>query len=82
MYSHPSTCTCLSLTDIPSSTIPASPKDLRNIPGLSWLAEEPYKNRLKPSNLVYVGLRDVDLPERATIKRLGIKYYSMYDIDR
>jgi len=54
----------------------------RNIPGLSWLAEEPFKNRLKPSNLVYVGLRDVDLPERATIKRLGIKYFSMYDIDR
>jgi len=56
--------------------------EYEGIPGLEWLAQEPFKNRLKPSNLVYVGLRDVDLPERATIKKKGIKYFSMYDIDR
>ena len=37
---------------------------------------------LKPSSIVYVGLRDVDKEEREAIKSLNIKYYSMYDIDR
>ena len=49
------------------------------IPGLAWLQG---KNQLKPSQLVYVGLRDVDLPERRLIKELGIKAFTMHDIDR
>lgn len=39
-------------------------------------------NLLKPENIVYIGLRDVDPGERDYIKELGIKAYSMEDIDR
>lgn len=34
-----------------------------------------------PENLVYVGLRDVDVAERAMIKSLGIRAFTMRDID-
>lgn len=37
---------------------------------------------LKPSELVYIGLRDVDKEEKKIIKELGIKAYTMQDIDR
>ncbi len=37
---------------------------------------------LAPERLVYIGLRDVDPFERATISDLGIKAFSMSDIDR
>lgn len=42
-------------------------------------AEVPY---LSPTRLVYVGLRDVDLAERRYIKQLGIKAYSMHEVDK
>lgn len=34
-----------------------------------------------PEHLVYVGLRDVDIAERAMIKSLGIRAFTMRDID-
>lgn len=37
---------------------------------------------LKPHELLYIGLRDLDEPERAAIRQLGIKAYTMHDIDR
>lgn len=37
---------------------------------------------LKPENIVYIGLRDVDPGERDYIKNLGIKAYAMEDIDK
>jgi len=69
--------------------------DRTDIPGLSWLdeswegddswpaysADDP-PPRLRPNDIVYVGLRDVDQKEREAIKRLGIHHYTMYDIDR
>lgn len=36
---------------------------------------------LDPKSLVYVGLRDIDKAERHFIKNLGIKTFTMYDID-
>lgn len=50
------------------------------IPGLEWLSEgtSPY---LHPDSLVYVGLRDIDKAERRFIRQLGIKTFTMYDID-
>lgn len=50
------------------------------IPGLEWMSEgtSPYLN---PNSLVYVGLRDIDKAERAFIRQLGIKTFTMYDID-
>lgn len=37
---------------------------------------------LKPENIVYIGLRDLDLGEREIIRNLGIKAFSVQDIDR
>ena len=55
------------------------------IPGLEWLEEESEDGagppRLPPNQLVYVGLRDIDQAERHFIKQLGIKTFTMYDID-
>lgn len=49
------------------------------IPGFEWLEKYP---RLKPNQIVYVGLRDVDKEERKLILDLGIVAYTMTDIDR
>jgi arginase len=49
------------------------------IPGFEWLKDVPY---LKPDSIVYVGLRDVDMAERALIQSLGIAAYTMHEIDR
>jgi arginase len=35
---------------------------------------------LRPEHIVYVGLRDIDPPEEAMIRQLGIKTYIMKDI--
>jgi len=44
-----------------------------------WLKEYPI---LKPENLIYIGLRDVDDAERKLLKELNLKSYDMTDIDR
>ncbi|GAB5357202.1 hypothetical protein AAMO2058_000354000 [Amorphochlora amoebiformis] len=49
------------------------------IPGFEWLEDYP---KLDPSKLAFVGLRDVDPGERATIRKLGIQAYTMYEVDR
>ena len=49
------------------------------IPGFSWLKNGP---RLRPEKIVYVGARDLDIPERRLIKQLGIKCFTMSDVDR
>ncbi|MDF1501701.1 arginase [Roseisolibacter sp. H3M3-2] len=36
---------------------------------------------VRPEHVVYVGLRDVDPPERALIRELGIRAFTMRDID-
>lgn len=54
--------------------------DRRAIPGFEWM-EEGIKPFLTPDSLVYVGLRDIDKMERQYIKELGIKAFTMYDID-
>lgn len=45
--------------------------------GLEWI-----KPCLKPENLVYIGLRDVDLAEKEILKKYKIKAFSMHEIDR
>ena len=47
------------------------------IEGLEWI--EPC---LKPENLVYIGLRDVDKDEKEILKKFKIKAFSMHEIDR
>ncbi|KAL7527384.1 hypothetical protein ACHAXR_001929 [Thalassiosira sp. AJA248-18] len=51
------------------------------IPGLEWMEEGSSSPRLAPDSLVYVGLRDIDKAERHFIRKLGIKAFTMYDID-
>lgn len=48
--------------------------DLSNIGGFS--------QKVTPSEIVYLGLRDIDPPEREAIATLGIKAFSMKEIDR
>ncbi|SJM88312.1 probable Arginase [Zygosaccharomyces bailii] len=50
----------------------------KEAPGkLSWVP-----SKLHPSKIVYIGLRDLDPPEKRIIKELGIKAFSMYHVDR
>ncbi|EIW68433.1 arginase [Tremella mesenterica] len=54
--------------------------------GLTGTAVEPFstwlKPCLKPSELVYIGLRDIDAPERAILRENGIKAFSMHEVDK
>ncbi|KAM4040692.1 arginase-1 [Anomaloglossus baeobatrachus] len=56
-------------------------KELQNkvpdIPGFSWV-----RPCLSAKDIVYIGLRDVDPGEHLILKTLGIKAYSMSDVDR
>jgi len=45
------------------------------IPGHSWL-----KKLLKPKDIVYIGLRDLDEGEKKIIKKLKIKTFTMDDV--
>jgi arginase len=49
------------------------------VPGHEWLADVPV---LEPSQLVYVGLRDVDEGEVKLIRDLNIRHFTMKHIDR
>lgn len=48
--------------------------DLVNIMGFS--------PKIKPENVVVIGARDLDKGERELIRKLGIKVYTMHEIDR
>lgn len=39
-------------------------------------------SKIKPENIVIIGARDLDAGEKAFIKKLGIKVYTMHEIDR
>ena len=52
--------------------------DHASLPGFEFLVDGP---RLPPESIVYVGLRDVDPMERKLIRDMGIKAFTMYDID-
>eukprot|EP00455_Lapot_gusevi_P002333 TRINITY_DN1091_c0_g1_i3.p1 TRINITY_DN1091_c0_g1~~TRINITY_DN1091_c0_g1_i3.p1 ORF type:complete len:354 (+),score=111.54 TRINITY_DN1091_c0_g1_i3:74-1063(+) len=56
--------------------------ELSNVPGFGWLAELNKQHRLLPERIVYVGLRDVDAPEKIRLRELGIKAFSMQHIDK
>ncbi|XP_053315229.1 arginase-1 [Spea bombifrons] len=48
-----------------------------DVPGFSWV-----KPCLSAKDIVYIGLRDVDPGEHYILKNLGIKYYSMSEVDK
>ncbi|DAZ93912.1 TPA: hypothetical protein N0F65_010114 [Lagenidium giganteum] len=64
---------------MPLSFLMSGLVDNSKIPGLEWLANGPTMN---PDQLVYIGLRDVDAGERRIIHELGIKAFSMQEVDR
>jgi len=47
----------------------------------SWISSAP-NNKLQPSRLVYIGLRDVDDGEKKILKDHGIKAFSMHHVDK
>jgi arginase family enzyme len=49
--------------------------------GFDWLEKEQVP-RLPPPRLAYVGLRDLDPGEKAFIRALGIKAYTMHEVDK
>ena len=49
----------------------------QHIPQFSWM-----RKYITPDRLVYIGLRDIDAGERKTIHRLGIKAFTMYEVDK
>jgi arginase len=51
--------------------------DTSSMPSFAW-----FKPCLKPQDLVYIGLRDLDVGEKEVIRKLGIKVFTMYEIDR
>eukprot|EP00045_Choanoeca_perplexa_P015436 m.193806 g.193806 ORF g.193806 m.193806 type:complete len:379 (+) comp16990_c0_seq1:134-1270(+) len=54
--------------------------DATGIPGCEWIAKLPPFDLAQ--QLVYVGLRDVDMGERDIIQHYGIKAFTMSDVDR
>jgi len=53
--------------------------DATKIPGWEWFADVP---KLDPSQIVFVGLRDLDSGERDVIIEKNIKAFTMFDVDR
>jgi len=49
------------------------------IPGFEWLRGGP---RLRPSQIVYIGCRDLDLAERKQIRAQNIKCFTMFEVDK
>jgi arginase len=41
-----------------------------------------HQNAIKPENVVLIGVRDLDQGEKDLIRELGIRVYTMHDIDR
>jgi arginase len=49
-------------------------------PHFKWMDD--IKNFVKPNQITYIGLRDVDQGEKKILKDLGIKAFSMYHVDK
>ncbi|KAH3686573.1 hypothetical protein WICPIJ_002449, partial [Wickerhamomyces pijperi] len=49
-------------------------------PHFDWIKKLPHK--VKPSQIAYIGLRDVDAGEKKYIRDLGITAFSMYHVDK
>ncbi|KAI8824478.1 uncharacterized protein EV422DRAFT_565167 [Fimicolochytrium jonesii] len=52
-------------------------KSATDVPGFEWL-----KPCLATNRIVYIGLRDVDAPEKKILKDNKIKAFSMHDVDK
>jgi arginase len=52
-------------------------KNARSLPNFDW-----FTPCVKPEEVVYIGLRDLDIGEKQFIKSLGIKAFTMYEVDK
>jgi arginase len=52
-----------------------------NIPGFEWM-DETNVPRLSSDQIVFIGLRDVDPGEKRLLRKLGIKVFSMMEVDK
>lgn len=50
-----------------------------HVEGYEWMPEKPL---LRADRIAYIGLRDVDAGEKKTLKQLGIKAFSMHEVDK
>ncbi|MCV5232103.1 arginase family protein, partial [Escherichia coli] len=53
--------------------------DAATVPGFAWLADVP---PLPTTALAYIGLRDVDDGEKRLIRSLGVKAFTMREVDK
>lgn len=49
------------------------------VPGFDWLANQPY---LRPEDIVYIGIRDIDPDEHINLKKHNIKCFTPEHIDK
>eukprot|EP01039_Chlorochromonas_danica_P004371 gene4371-4792_t len=73
----PSTTHSGNMHGMPVSFLLGLVKNSNTLPGFSW-----FSPCLQPSEIVYIGLRDLDDQEKFFIKDLKIKAFTMYDVDR
>jgi len=52
-------------------------ENAKSMPGFQW-----FDPVLQPKDIVYIGLRELDRAEKMAIKRLGIKTFTMYHVDK
>lgn len=62
-----------------TAVAPGSPCTPALPPGWEWLASVP---ALLPTRLAYIGLRDLDPGEKAAVRALGLRAFTMADVDR
>ncbi len=62
---------------MPVSFLMGQVKNANKLPSMDW-----FKPCVDPKDLVYIGLRDLDDAEKVLIKKLGIKAFTMHDIDK
>ena len=62
---------------MPVSFLMGLVENAASYPSMQW-----FKPCITPKDVVYIGLRDLDEPEKQLIKTLGIKAFTMYDIDK
>ena len=54
------------------------PPSTEMVPEFSWIQP----GILKPHQIIYIGLRDVDVGEKRVMKENGIKAFSMHEVDK
>lgn len=49
----------------------------KSVKGFEW-----FTPKLKPENIVFIGLRDIDEGEKELIREHKIKYFSIHELDK